>query len=95
MGGDRLYGNDGDDVLRGDGNADRLWGGTGNDTLLGGSGNDRLYGETGSDQLRGDAGNDTLFARDGERDTLDGGAGTDAFDADLIDARRGVELMAV
>jgi Ca2+-binding RTX toxin-like protein len=66
--------------------ADRLWGGPGGDVLEGLNGRDRLYGQTGPDRLVGGPKEDLLFggrgrddldARDGERDSLDGGSGID------------------
>ena len=41
-----------------------------------------ITGGTGRDSLVGDAGDDSFFARDGEVDTLIGGAGNDSADAD-------------
>lgn len=80
-----LFGNGGNDVIRG-GNrhdvlnggadADRLLGKHGNDQLVGGSGNDRLTGGQGNDSLKGQSGNDQLDGGAG-RDQLDGGKGFD------------------
>lgn len=47
--GDLLYGNDGDDLIRGDGAAEA----GDNDFLVGGKGNDQLFGEDGNDVLWG------------------------------------------
>ncbi|WP_151482773.1 calcium-binding protein [Streptomyces albicerus] len=60
-----LYGDDGDDIVRG-------W--TGNDSLYGGRGNDTLYGEEGDDTIFGNTGDDVLYGGPGA-DTLSGGAG--------------------
>jgi Ca2+-binding RTX toxin-like protein len=58
----------------------QLYGFAGNDTLMGGRGNDLLDGGTGRDSLVGRAGNDTFRDADGEKDTMDGGSGTDIAD---------------
>jgi len=63
----QLYGEAGDDFLRG---------GSGNDTLEGGSGEDFLQARLGNDLLKGGADDDVLWAGDGD-DTLLGEAGDD------------------
>jgi len=68
-GADTLYGDAGDDTLRGYNGADNLFGGTGNDWMAGHRGNDSFDG--------GD-GNDTMYGGSGH-DTFDGGAGNDAY----------------
>ena len=65
--GNKLYGNMGDDMLKGMGGNDTLHGGKGDDTLYGGKGDDDLMGEIGDDALKGEEGVDTLA----------GGAGAD------------------
>lgn len=72
--GHRLYGGQGDDVLKGGNGNDYLEGGLGNDILDGGSGNDTILGMSGNDRLTGGKGNDVLY----------GGQGNDSyyFDAD-------------
>jgi len=82
---DTLRGLGGNDLLRGLGGADTLVGGPGNDRLLGGDGVDRLVGGSGHDRFAGGAGNDRIEARDGERDTVDCGAGRDTVIADKLD----------
>lgn len=85
--GAQLYGNGGDDTLRGGDGNDAIFGGSGNDTLLGGKGNDRLRGGAGDDSLAGGDGNDGLAGETGDdtlrggngRNALDGGTGRDAF----------------
>ena len=81
-----LWGNDGDDVLRGWHSHDYLIGGGGNDVLHGEGSGDALSGERGSDRLvgggghdhfTGGRGDDRLFARDGSRDRIGGGGGHD------------------
>lgn len=83
--GDRLCGNDGDDIVRGYAGNDSLSGGEGADGIQGDSGadlmhgvggNDQLLGGTGADQLYGNLGNDILQGGDGN-DRIDGGSGTD------------------
>lgn len=76
VGGDRLYGDDGNDVLKG---------GTKNDVLFGGPGDDQLYGQSGADRLQGGAGNDLLNARDGVRERIDCGPGSDRAVVDRRD----------
>jgi Ca2+-binding RTX toxin-like protein len=61
--------NNGNDYIDGGDGGDVCYGGVGNDTLTGGAGQDLLSGEYGDDQFWS---ND-----DGERDSLDGGPGTD------------------
>ena len=78
-GSDFIIGNAGDSVLFGNGGNDTLKGdleGLGSDRLFAGSGNDLLLGGAGDDVLFGEAGDDTLFGEDGS-DYLRGGAGTD------------------
>ena len=79
------------DVLRGTGGRDVICGLGGNDTILGRGGNDVVYGGpgmdtisggAGTDTLRGGAGNDTFQARDGARDVIEGGSGSDLAIAD-------------
>jgi Ca2+-binding RTX toxin-like protein len=95
-GGDVLVGADGRDRLLGEAGGDRLEGGAANDALLGGGGGDRLLGHAGADTLTGGggrdtmlgyAGNDTFYARDGVRDVVNGGAGTDRARLDRADVR--------
>jgi Ca2+-binding RTX toxin-like protein len=73
---------------------DTFDGGPGNDTLHGGNGNDSLIGGPGDDQLFGENGNDTLIGNDGQKDTLDGGAGTDKAKRDPgLDVVTNVEMI--
>ena len=72
---DELVGGVGADRLEGGEGLDRLVGGPGADLLLGGSLGDVLLGGAGRDVLVGGSGNDVLLARDGARDTVDGGPG--------------------
>jgi RTX calcium-binding nonapeptide repeat (4 copies) len=93
-----LLGEEGDDVLSGDGS---LVGGPGRDVLQGGDGGDRLSGGGGDDVLQGGGGDDMLFgdgntglfdedASPGGDDVLDGGAGSDTVSYD--DRKAGVHV---
>jgi hypothetical protein len=82
---DHLTGTAFADILNGFGGNDVLRGGGGNDTLNGGPGNDILFGGAGLDRLFGGTGNDTIHAQDGQRDTVDCGAGRDITYADRTD----------
>ncbi len=57
-----LYGDDGDDRLKGGGGDDVLIGGAGDDVLKGGAGRDLLIGGLGADQITGNGGDDILIA---------------------------------
>lgn len=72
-----LFGEDGDDHVYGRQFYEQLYGGPGNDTLGAGDGNDYLHGGDGTDRADGGAGNDTFDMRDGARDAIGCGAGTD------------------
>ena len=72
LAGNKLFGNMGDDMLKGMGGNDTLHGGKGMDTLYGGMGDDKLRGEMGDDALKGQEGNDTLAGGPGA-DKLFGG----------------------
>jgi Ca2+-binding RTX toxin-like protein len=85
--GTEMFGEDGDDILRGGTADDRLDGGPGRDELHGGAGNDRLYGATLQDPgagadvdgLDGGPGDDRLFGSGGA-DLADGGPGADQLE---------------
>ena len=64
---------------------DRLSGGGAGDVLAGGNGDDVLDGRGGVDDYFGEAGNDTIQARDGERERIACGAGTDTVTNDFTD----------
>ena len=76
-GNDALFGEDGNDILMGLDGDDTLVGGPGNDHLNGYAGSDFLLGNGGVDIFYGGDGNDQIDARDGVRESIDGGAGTD------------------
>ena len=79
---ENVIGGSGNDLIIGNPSFNHLYGGPGNDTLYGGGGNDTLEGGHGHDQLFGQSGNDLLIARDGTRDTVDGGSGMDSASVD-------------
>lgn len=86
-GGDRLFGEAGNDLLMAGEGWDQLFGGTGNDTLVasadgdaltGGDSDDTLTGLQGDDQLHGGNGKDRLNGDDGD-DQMLGDAGNDVL----------------
>jgi hypothetical protein len=86
-----MNGTAGRDVICGRGGNDTINGRGGHDLILGGTGADRLTGGLGRDAIYGGSGNDTLFARDGVRDTVNGGLGRDRARWDARDVRRSIE----
>lgn len=71
------FGNDGDNVIRGNLAANQLRGGAGDDTIGGGGGRDLVFGGAGEDKLVGGAGDDRLFGGAGDDDLRGGGGGED------------------
>jgi Ca2+-binding RTX toxin-like protein len=65
-------------TMRGNGGPDTL-------TALGDPATTSMDGGTGRDIIRGGSGADTIFSRDGERDKIGCGAGTDVLTSDLKD----------
>src|SRR5262249_28910000 len=93
-GSDLIYGNLGNDVIKGLGGADKIFGGQGNDQVEGDAGNDVIYGKFGNDSVQGDAGNDTRYGGQGDdgiraqgndQDRLFGNLGHDTFDFATFD----------
>jgi hypothetical protein len=95
-GDDVITGGGGDDHLVGATGADNLTGGPGQDLLGGEDGDDTLDGGTGIDRYYGDdvsaciayscpSGRDDIKARDGEREEINCGPGTDTLEADPSD----------
>ncbi len=84
-GADRLNGGLGRDRLNGGFGNDRLRGGLRNDRLSGGPGNDTLEPGPGADAVSGGPGNDTVSARDGVRERIDCGSGSDTARVDRRD----------
>jgi hypothetical protein len=101
-------GRGGDDRIISSYSADTLRGGAGDDEIRGYGGDDRIEGGPGADTLAGDtvgqtcnaltcsiySGNDTIDARDGERDSIDCGLGTDRLVADPVDVHTNCEDVA-
>lgn len=75
VGNDTIKGAEGNDLLSGGSGTDKLFGDAGNDMLLGGEGVDELTGGSGDDYLSGGAGDDLLS----------GGEGSDVFAWTLAD----------
>lgn len=76
--GDFLFGNAGNDLIRGFG---------GNDTIIGGTGNDLLLGDRGDDFVDGRGGNDVIVWSNGDgSDTIEGGTGLDTVQVNGADA---------
>jgi Ca2+-binding RTX toxin-like protein len=105
-GGDKITGNEsastigaggGNDTVFGNGGNDIIEGSDGNDELHGGNGNDKLYAGGGNDKLFGDDGNDWLYAKDNNKDSVDGGAGSEdhAQRDELLDVVSNVEIIIV
>jgi uncharacterized repeat protein (TIGR01451 family) len=102
-GADVICGLGGNDTIKGLGRSDKLVGGAGNDKLVGGAGVDRLLGGAGRDTLTGSRGKDVLsgqggadllLAKDGVRDTVNGGSGRDRGRLDRgLDKRISVERL--
>ncbi len=86
-----INGTAGRDVICGRGGNDTINGRGGHDLILGGTGADRLTGGLGRDAIYGGSGNDALIARDGIRDTVNGGLGRDRARWDARDVRRSIE----
>jgi hypothetical protein len=93
--GDKLYGDEGDDTVKGADGNDEVYGGDGQDQVSGGSENDLVDGGAGQDAIEGDGsyftgdGSDRILSRDGERDTVTCGLGTDTVTADSVDVLEG------
>ncbi|MEA2427451.1 MAG: TolB protein [Thermoleophilaceae bacterium] len=103
-GGDLFNGLGGNDVLRGGAGADCLSGGSGKDKLSGGPGNDRLSGGAGKDVISagsgrntvsGGAGDDKINVRNGRKDVVSCGAGSDSVRADRVDKLRACEHVSL
>jgi Ca2+-binding RTX toxin-like protein len=80
IGNDQLRGGDGNDLMFGNNNQDVLLGESGNDTIFGGQGNDSIDASVGNDLIFGDLGNDTSRGGDGNDQFVIGpGFGTDVI----------------
>jgi Ca2+-binding RTX toxin-like protein len=93
FGKDELIGGPGNDALYGGAGPDGLLGGPGADLLVGGDESDRLVGGAGRDRLLGGRGADAIFARDGRRDIVLGGPGSDRATADRLDVVTAARLI--
>ena len=70
-GADEIYGDSGDDYLKGYRGADDMWGDSGDDTIRAGNGRDEIWGDEGSDVLYGGFGKNTfLWEDDGDMDKI-------------------------
>jgi Ca2+-binding RTX toxin-like protein len=83
-----VHAGNGNDIIFGSFANDSIWGGAGNDLIHGDAGDDCLDGGAGQDSVAGGAGKDTLSLKDGEKDTYDGGPGSDTFIKDGIDVAK-------
>jgi Ca2+-binding RTX toxin-like protein len=89
--GGRLSGGRGPDILTTGEQGGEMLGGRGADRLVGGSGKDLLRPGKGEDRASGGPGGDTFGARDGFRDILRGGKGTDSARVDFgLDVTRSI-----
>lgn len=100
-------GRGGDDEIFTSYGADTIDGGAGADAIRGYGGDDRITGGPGADMLFGDTagqecnvltcsihiGNDVIDARDGERDSIDCGLGSDQLLADAVDVHANCEAV--
>jgi Ca2+-binding RTX toxin-like protein len=88
---DRLFGNDGPNIIWGREGNDEIRGYGGNDVVEGGPGSDALYGGPGQDIIRGGSGFDHLYAKDGTPELLIscGGDGGKLESADAFDPKGG------
>ena len=93
-GGDVAFGGDGNDLLdggaggdrvEGEAGADVIYGGAGGETITGGDGADQINPEDGTDSVNAGAAGDLVVARDGIKDNVDCGSGTDVAITDPID----------
>jgi hypothetical protein len=79
------------DVIHGTGRGDVILAGRGADRVYGAGGPDVIVGGPGPDRLFGGSNADVFGARDGTRDYVDGGSGSDAGWFDHVDVRPRVE----
>ncbi|MGH1576604.1 calcium-binding protein [Planktotalea sp.] len=91
-----VYGNLGDDTLRGSARDDEFYGGADNDSLKGNDGDDLLYAGGGDDTIRGNLGDDQIEGNQGQ-DWILGGRGDDNIKAgsgmDTINGGKGDDVM--
>ena len=89
---EELKGGGGNDTISGNAGNDNIYGEDGNDVLNGGVGNDGLYGGNGNDLLNGDSGHDYFTGDEGNNDTINGGAGSDIYEADYSYGSSGLTM---
>jgi Ca2+-binding RTX toxin-like protein len=77
-GNDVVYGEGGPDTLHGDAGNDEMYGNGATDTMYGGDGNDYMRGGTDDDTMEGNADNDEMYGDSGT-DVMYGNAGDDAM----------------
>ncbi len=85
-GGDIILGRGGPDTIDGGAGDDRIFAGRSADIVHGGPGNDRVSGGPGADTIAAGLGRDTVEARDGYRDVIDCGNGSEP-DTAVVDRR--------
>jgi Ca2+-binding RTX toxin-like protein len=79
-GNDIIYGGKKNDTIDGGKGNDKLYGYDGNDNIKGGVGNDSIYGGKGNDKINGGKGNNTIYFKKNEgTDTILNGGGTDTL----------------
>jgi hypothetical protein len=89
--GDTLTGTRHRDLIKGAGGGDVVKGRDGSDCLYGGNNADTVKGGAGRDRVSGGRGNDRIVARDGRRDVIACGKGTDTARVDRSDRVVGCE----
>jgi hypothetical protein len=82
---DVILGGTGNDVLDAGAGSDLIKDEDGDDVVKAGPGNDTVQGGRGADQVDGGDGDDDIRVRDGVKDTIACGPGTDKVDADQLD----------
>ncbi|URK87373.1 hypothetical protein LP421_28320 [Rhizobium sp. RCAM05350] len=95
-----VYGNEGNDTLRGGGANDTLHGGGDDDDIDGGGGSDTIHGGDGVNILKGGAGNDQIFTDYDTTNTIDAGDGDDVIDlggvsVNTIDGGDGTDIVRI
>lgn len=91
---DRMFGNDGENLIHSEGGVDVVHGRDGSDTLKGGPGKDELYGQAGDDTIKGGDDGDHISAGSGD-DDVDGGTPgrTNDGDRDVLNCGPGVDTV--
>ena len=84
-GADVIYAGSSGDRVSGAGGDDRIYGNSGDDRVAGNSGEDTITPGSGRDRVSGGSGRDRIGARDGKRDRISCGRGTDTVLADRRD----------